>query len=88
MTDKRLLSAVLVMTVLMAGAGAAFYGTIIDGLGTAGSMMTHILDEPTSDDPDYGDAAVVQTWTSGDCTCKLYDNGRFTVEGSGTRGDM
>lgn len=31
MTDKRLLSAILVMTMLMAGAGAAFYGSVIEG---------------------------------------------------------
>ena len=31
MTDKRLLSAVMVITVLMAGAGAAFYGSVIEG---------------------------------------------------------
>lgn len=25
----------------------------------------------------------VGTWTSGDCTCTLYDDGRFTVTGNG-----
>lgn len=31
MTDKRLLSLVMVLTVVMAGAGAAFYGSVIEG---------------------------------------------------------
>lgn len=47
-------------------------------------MMTHILDEsPPDDDPGYGDAAVVQTWTSGDCTVTLDDAGALTVYGNG-----
>lgn len=27
--------------------------------------------------------AATQTWTSGDCTCTLDDNGVFTVSGTG-----
>lgn len=94
MTYNRMIAAVMVMIVLAAGAGAAFCGAVIDGgvdaVGSLdlGSILLNDGDSGDSGNDDDAadidnDAAVVQTWTSGDCTCTLYDDGLFSVTGSG-----
>lgn len=59
MTDKRLLSVAMVLTMVMAGAGVAFYGSVIEGgISAVGSLD---LDGLLLKDDNGGDALDAQT---------------------------